>query len=464
MLSLGVLHSINSFLIISGSFIIMFSISPKITLLTLIPIPIILFLIYKQSKLMMKITRQQQNNLGELSRVHGEQLNAYNLIHQSKILKKIKYKTSKYNQFYLKISKKLVLTRTMTSLTLNSIIIIASLIILFFGGQKVISGEMTYGSLISFLIYFNYMRGPLRAISFLLPLAQRGEASLERIFTVIDKVENALNIEGKKQFQDYKSIIKKQKNQKSSIYIEKIKFQYKKQEKFTLDIEDITIDSNKTYGIFGPIASGKTTLIKLITAQIQAPEHKIYINAIPYQEIAEKELRMLFSFVFQNNRHFAGTIQENINAIKKHNSHKKNLYYLNFADAYKISQLEKDIEQFPQKINTVLGEHGITLSGGQKQRLAILKALIKPHHILVMDDFIASLDYKTSELLIKQLKEVYKQSFIISSQRLAPLIQCDHLFILDKGKIIAQGDHKTLLETSVFYQEYYNQQKSFFII
>ena len=404
MVSLGILHSINSFTIIGGSFLIMLNIHTTLTLLILIPLPFIVFLSYRQSKLLMKMTRRQQQNLGAVSRINGNQLNAYDLIHRSNILKYLSRRTTKFNTFYLTISKKLVWTRTTIAITLNSIIVISSTIILFYGGQEVILGNMTYGSLVSFLIYFNYMRGPLRAISFLLPLLKRGEASLERIFTVIDEVKNSLQQEKMKKNQHYKDIVNKKEN---IIEIKNIQFQYLNKnftkKKFQLSIKNIRLSSQKTYGIFGPVASGKTTLIKLLTGQIKNSENKIFINNIDYNDISDIQLNKIFSCVFQTNRHFSGTIKENIHSINT-NAPTEILHSLNFDNAFTISQLKKDFEQFPKGLQTIIGELGITLSGGQRQRLAILKALIKPHKILVMDDFIASLDYKTSERLMKELK------------------------------------------------------------
>ena len=461
MVSLGILHSINSFAIIGGTFFVMLNTHVILTLLILIPLPFIIVISYKQSKLLMKMTRRQQENLGAVSRINGNQLNAYNLIHRSDILKYLSRRTTKFNEFYLTISKKLVWTRTTISITLNSIIIIASTIILLYGGQEVIKGNMSYGSLISFLIYFNYMRGPLRAISFLLPLIKRGEASLERIFNVIDEVEESLEQEKLKKVQHYKNIINKDKN---IIEIKNLQFQYPTQgfnnNNFQLLINNISLSSQKTYGIFGPVASGKTTLIKLLTGQIKNSTNKIFINNIDYNEISDTQLNKIFSCVFQNNRHFSGTLKENIHSINTEDDSKK-LYNLDFDEAFSISQLKNDFDQFPKGLQTIIGEHGITLSGGQRQRLAILKALIKPHQFLVMDDLIASLDYKTSEALIQELKNVYKGGFIISSQRLTALINCDFIFVLDNGKIIAQGTHQELLENCQFYKDYYKQQKDF---
>ena len=463
MLSIGILHTINSSVILLTVFLILLILNWKLCLLAIVPLPIIVILSFKISKKMMRFHKRKQQSLGDLSNFSSQQLHSHDLINTLGIFNELNKRTLRKSKIFILLSKKLIFLRSILTLILSNVSVIASFIILLFGGKFLIGEELNYSELTAFFLYFNILREPLRATSFIIPLIQRGEACLDRIFHIIDVAQDYTNKEKGKAIQSHHKLVKNLNFNK--IWIKKINFTYKeKQQKnpFELKVEDLTFDLTKKYGLFGPIGSGKSTFLKILTNNIKGELNEIFILGENYKNINSKILNQLFSCVFQESRHFSGSIKENLESIIQSNeNYQHDFFSLKYETAYKISQLKKEIDNFPQKINSYLGEYGINLSGGQKQRLSIFKALIKPQLFLVMDDFISSLDYKTSQKLLYDLFNYWHHGFIISSQRITSLLKCDEILVLNQGKIIAQGTHQNLVNQCTFYRDFFQQQENF---
>jgi ATP-binding cassette subfamily B protein len=233
---------------------------------------------------------------------------------------------------------------------------------------------------------------------------------------------------------------------------------------FRLDISSLKIETGRRYGIFGPVGCGKSTLINILAGNIPAPGATCFYRGIDYQSIRSDVLLRHFSMASQESRHFARTIRQNIDQVLYNESWSDSLSKsatdTRFNKAYLASQLEADVPDFPDGLDSMLGERGINLSGGQRQRLSILRALVKPHTVLVLDDIVSSVDHHTESQILRHLfaDMPSDRSLIFASHRVSALIPCHEIWIMQHGRIEMQGSHEQLLEQHEIYRRTYEHQ------
>lgn len=462
MISMGVLHTINSLLTVSFCLFYMFRISIELTLFCLIPLPLIIIITKLLSNKMMLAGRETQQQLGVLSETVREQFRAHNLLSIFPIFKLLNPQFEADNEKYSQKAENLMSIRVFIMVAVMSILSLGMYILLRFGGPAAINSDLLntggfdIGAFIAFSLYLGIIQGPLRAAGFLFPLLQRGEICLQRIYEVRDEATNAQEQDQARPIQQEEQFLEPQTN--SLVQLHNVNFAYNTEnsEAFKLSIDELIINKGVKYGIFGATGSGKTTLFNLLVGNLRTAGLKY--KKTNYEEISSAMISQQFSIVPQENRHFSKTIQENIDQVLNQESpaDKKRT---DFANAYEISQLEGDIEEFKDGLDTLLGEQGINLSGGQKQRLSILRALVKPREILLMDDFISAVDHKTEMRIVDSLfKQLKDETFIFISHRISALIQCDEILIMDQGRIVAKGSHEELLKVNSNYRETFEHQ------
>lgn len=461
MISMGILHSINSSLMLIFCLYYMFSISTRLTLICLIPLPLIILGTRMLSKRMMIAGRKSQTQLGTLSETTRELFRAHTLLTIFPVFDLLIKKFNKDNDLYRTRAESLLSIRVLMMIMVASILSLGLFILLHFGGSEAIETErlgkdgFNIGAFTAFSLFLGVIQGPLRAIGFLFPLLQRGEICLTRIYEVRDAEKNANDVEEKRRV---KSSVEIQAQINTPlIEIRDLNFSYDENENnFKLQIPSLKIAEGKKYGIFGHTGCGKTTLFNLLCANLRSPG--LYYQGVTYDDITTEALNRTFSIVPQENRHFSKTINENIQLVTDNNS-QNGKFQTDFETAYKISQLQGDVEQFKDGLDTLLGEHGINLSGGQKQRLSILRALIKSRNVILMDDFVSAVDHKTENKIIDGLYTNLKdETMIMISHRISALIQCDEILIMENGKITEQGSHEALLTKNDVYRKTFEHQ------
>ncbi|MCM8533981.1 MAG: ABC transporter ATP-binding protein/permease [Lentisphaeraceae bacterium] len=461
MISMGILHPINTTLTLIICPYYMYQISPRLTLYCLVPIPVIVLIMRILSKKMMQVGRENQKVLGVLSETIREQFKAHTLLTIFPVFNLLIKKFKSDNDRYRKTSETLLTIRVLMMILMLSILSIGFFILIHFGGPEAIENErlgkdgFNIGAFTAFSLFLWMLLGPLRAIGFLFPLFQRGEICLTRIYEVRDAANQTIKEDDARQIQKTSQLNFDQ--NLPLVSINKLKFSYPEQNNnFCLDIEKLEIHENKKYGIFGPTGCGKTTLLNLICGNLRASN--LCLKGNKYDEISTNALNEVFSIVPQENRHFSKTISQNIELVTKSNENGFG-HRTDFEDAYKISQLRSDIDMFKDGINTLLGEHGINLSGGQKQRLSILRALVKKRKVLLMDDFVSAVDHKTENAIISGLYSILSdETMILISHRISALVGCDEIIIMDQGKIICQGTHEELLKKNESYKATFEHQ------
>ncbi len=316
---------------------------------------------------------------------------------------------------------------------------------LLFGSKLVVDGKMTIGDLVTFNGYIVLFVGPITWLPQLISRFKRAQISYRRLEKIYDLETEKIN---EKNIQVSDKL-------EGNIEIKDLNFSYPG----ILDraLEDINIDIKKgeTIGIIGTIGSGKTTLMNLLIRLYTVPNGKIFIDGKDINDIPLEVLRNNICYITQDNFLFSTSLKDNVSLFKEEYKEDE------INESTKKAVVYEDIKRMPEGINTVIGERGGDLSGGQKQRLAISRAFLKDSRILIFDDTFSALDNRTSETLIKNIKELSEdKTCIIISNKVSDVKYSDNIIVLDGGNIVQRGKHEDLIITKGIYNEFYKQQST----
>lgn len=316
---------------------------------------------------------------------------------------------------------------------------------LLYGSKLVLNGTITIGDLVTFNGYIALFVGPVSWLPSLISRFKRAQISYRRLEKVYELEPEKLN--------EKNNLIKDK--LEGNIVIKDLNFNYPGVIDNTLENINIEVKKGETLGIIGTIGSGKTTLMNLLTKLYSVPNGKILIDGKDINEIPILTLRNNICYITQDNFLFSSSLRDNISLFK---------------DVYKDEEIKEstqkaivyeDIKKMPEGINTIIGERGGDLSGGQKQRVAISRAFLKDSRILIFDDTFSALDNRTSEKLIKNIKELSKgKTCIIISNKISDVKYSDKIIVLDNGSIVERGTHEELIYNNGIYSEFYNQQST----
>ena len=333
-----------------------------------------------------------------------------------------------------------------TILPLMTILVSAgTLVIIWFGGQQAIYGELSVGQIVAFTNYLSTTMVPLMIMGMLVSVFASAEASAERV----DEVLSA-----EPEVQDKSGAIDLPEKIVGRIDFENVSFFYNGNcaEK-VLDGINLTIEPRKTFAILGATGSGKSTLVNLIPRFYEVSEGRILIDGYDIRDIKQESLRSKISIVPQETILFSGTVKENIAYGKPDASEEE------IIEAAKAAQAHEFIMELPYGYETQIAARGVNLSGGQKQRIAIARAIVMKLPILILDDSTSSVDVETETKIQNALSERLKDTTtIVVAQRISTVLRADKIVVIDKGKIAAQGTHEELMKSSEIYQEIYDSQ------
>ena len=437
----AILYTTN--LIISISLIIpkMASISPKLTLYALSPLPLLVLAIYKVSSSMNKKSEIVQRQLSRLSSISQETFSGIRVIKS--------YIQEGFAQDQFMEAAEDYKTKNLSLVKVNALFFplmilligLSTLFTIYIGGIEAIAGKVKVGDIATFVIYVNMLTWPVASLGWVTSLVQRAAASQERINEFLKEkpeIENPTTLRS-----DIHGDIK----------FDKVSFTYQETGIKALNNISFTLKQGDTLGIIGKIGSGKTTLAELL-CRINDPNNgEISIGNKNIKTSNLNDLRELIGYVPQESFLFSDSIYNNI-AFGTQNCQEKEV-----TDAAKAAGIYENIKQFKEQFQTVIGERGITLSGGQKQRLSIARALIRNPKVMLFDDCLSAVDTKTEELILQNIKAHSKsKSCIIISHRASSLKHADQIIVLDKGEIIEQGTHKELIHFDGEYAKIYEKQ------
>jgi ATP-binding cassette subfamily B protein len=439
----AIMYSINTITLFIVVLAFMFKQSPKLTLYTLIPLPILSILIYLISKEIHKRSTIVQEYLSKLSTFTQEifsgisVIKAYGIEPQTQNDFFTLAKTSKQKQLSL------VRIQAFFFPMMLLLIGISNIIVIYIGGKQYINGEISLGNIIEFIIYVNMLTWPVATVGWVTSIIQRAEASQKRINEFL-KIEPEI-----KNNTSTPSLIE------GNIEFKNVHFTYDDTNIKALQGLSFKVNSGETLAIIGKTGSGKSTILDLIGRLYDIDKGQLLIDNQPIDQLNLTSLRDAIGYVPQDAFLFSDTINNNIKFGKENASNEA------VITAAKNAQVHKNIVKFTNGYETILGERGITLSGGQKQRVSIARAIIKDPKILLFDDCLSAVDTETEEKILNNLKTISNgKTSIIVSHRISSAKNADHIIVLDNGKIVQNGSHTQLINIDGYYKELYLKQLS----
>ncbi|GAB3724317.1 ABC transporter ATP-binding protein [Flavobacterium koreense] len=440
----AVMYTINTLITFTIVIIYMYNVSPRLTLYTLLPLPILSFIIFKLSVEINKRSTIFQQYLSKISSYTQEVFSGIRVIkayglekqHQNNIIDLAKESKSK--------SMSLANVQSFFGPLMVTLIGVSNLVVIYFGGMMYINGEIdSIGKIAEFILYVNMLTWPVATIGWVSSLVQEAEASQKRLNEFL-KVEPEI-----KNTNPNHSIIK------GEIEFKNVSFTYDDTNIEALKNVSFKVAKGQTLAILGKTGSGKSSILTLITRMHDVKVGTILMDGTPLAELNLYDLRNSIGIVPQDAFLFSDSIKNNIK-FGKENATDEEVF-----EAARKSVVHDNIIQFNQQYETILGERGITLSGGQKQRVSIARAIIKNPEILLFDDCLSAVDTETEEQILNNLLEISKdKTTIIVSHRVSSAKNADIIIILEEGKIIQQGSHNQLVNQEGYYKELYYKQLS----
>ena len=441
----GIMYSANTFVGFVMIISIILVINAKLTLLALIPFPFVSYSVYRLGKVIHHQFEKVQSRYSDLTTRVQENLSGIRVI---KAYVREGYEISAFRSLswdYLRKNMSLAKVQALIWPLMFMLTGLSLIIIIWAGGLEVVKGTMTLGTVIQFVIYLGMLTWPMIALGWVTNIFQRGAASMGRIARILDT---------QPEIRDTAITDPSIKTIRGKIEFRNITFYHKDTTQPALKNINLAIESGMTIAIVGYTGCGKTSLVNLIPRLYDVAQGQIFIDDIDIRQIPLEVLRSNIGFVPQETFLFSDTIRENIAfGFENHEGEGR------VANAAQISQIAKDIEDFPDKYDTMIGERGITLSGGQKQRISIARALARLPRILILDDALSAVDTYTEEGILHQLRTVMaERTSIIISHRISTVKDADHIVVLDNGQIVERGNHNELIALGKIYAELHNKQ------
>jgi ATP-binding cassette subfamily B protein len=440
----GLMYSINMVSLFAVALFYMFSTAPKLTLYTILPLPILSVLIYYISAIIHKKSTIVQEELSALSAYTQEAFSGISVIKAYAIEPKTQ---AGFNQLSISNREKQIDLAKVRALFFPLMILligISNILVIYIGGNQYISGEITeIGTIAEFIIYVNMLTWPVATLGWVTSLVQQAEASQKRINEFLKQ-----DPEIKNQNPDFSLL-------DGEITFENVQFTYPDTNIKALKGISFSVNKGETLAIMGKTGSGKSTILDLIGRLYDIESGTIAIDGTDIKNLNLYDLRDQIGYVPQEAFLFSDTIENNIRFGKEDATTDE------IISAAKSADVHKNIVKFKKGYQTILGERGITLSGGQKQRVSIARALIKDPKIFLFDDCLSAVDTETEEKILKSLFKVSKgKTTIIVTHRISSAKNADKIIVLEDGNIIQYGSHDSLLETDGYYRNMFENQIS----
>jgi len=439
----GIMYTINLFVLVTMIITQMVQISPILTLYVLIPLPIMSVIIYKVSSKMNLLSGNVQAEQSTISTIAQETFAGISVI---KAYNRTAETTDKMNQSanaYKDKSMKLVLINSLFMPTILFLIGISTILAIYIGGTMTYSKELSLGGIVAFIFFVNNLTWPFASIGWVSSIIQRAAASQKRINEFLEEKPSIVN----------------ENHEKSSfggeIVFNKVSFTYTNTGITAIKEISFQVKKGDTLAILGNTGSGKSSILSLILRQFDVDKGKILIDGIDIKKSNLDYIREQSGMVTQDVFLFSDTIRNNIQFGSKNDNASTEEIIAALTDAFVM----QNINDFPDGIETELGERGVNLSGGQKQRISIARALIRKPSLLLLDDCLSAVDTETEETILKNIqKGSANRTTIIVSHRISTIRNATKIIVLDAGQIVEEGNHATLLKNKGLYAAMYQKQ------
>jgi ATP-binding cassette subfamily B multidrug efflux pump len=436
----AIMYSANTFVFTAAALWFMVHTSTKLTMYAFLPLPVVSVVIQYFGRRIHERFERIQAMFSDISARAQENFSGARVI-RAYVQEEAEIASFEAaNQEYVARSLKLVRLMGMLWPTLELMLGLALVLVLWIGGREVLAGRMQIGAFTAFNIYMMQLTFPIIALGWVVNIFQRGTASLVRLNEILHEQPEIKDEPGAKNVEV-----------EGEIEFCGLNFDY--EGKSVLRDLNLRIPAGSSMAIVGPTGSGKTTLVNLIPRIYDAAPGMVLLDGRPIREFSVASLRNSIGFVPQETFLFSDRIRENI-ALGVESATDQAIH-----DAAEAANIASDIEGFPERYQTMVGERGITLSGGQKQRTAIARALIRNPRILILDDALSSVDTHTEDKILNHLREVMRgRTTIFISHRVSTVRNADRIAVLHEGRIVESGTHDELLALNGYYSDLYNKQ------
>ncbi|NTV92522.1 MAG: ABC transporter ATP-binding protein, partial [Chlorobiaceae bacterium] len=444
----GVMYSFTTFFRLIFAVAAMVSLSPILTLFALLPAPILSYSVYKIGRSMQKQSKSIQESYAGITNLVQENLSGIKIVKSyTREAAEIKRFETVNRQYY---RKNLVLGKLQALFFafLTTLSALSLIPVIWIGGINVMNGTMTVGDITQFIVYVSMLSWPIISIGWVTSIVQKAAASQARLTEILDA---STTISDENPPPDPAP---QQANLSDGLSLRKISFHYPNQpDNEVLNNISLDIAPGSKVAFVGATGSGKTTLVNLLPRLYDPTKGKVLLDGVDIRTLSLETLREEIGFVPQANFLFSDTIAHNIDYGNRNPEPEQ------IIEASRIAMLYDDVQDFPDKFDTMLGEKGINLSGGQKQRACIARALARKPKVLILDDALSAVDTATeARIFDAMLRSLPETTIILISHRISTVKNCDRIFVLDKGTIAESGTHEELITQESLYAELYNHQ------
>ncbi len=416
----------------------MFMLSPKLAIACLIPTPLIAIIGARMSRKLFPLVRDQREAMADVTSFVQENFNGIRTVQAMAQEQREVHRFTDISTRYASLNFRSTKYRAKMNLIVPFFTSLSPLIIFAYGGQLVLQGEITIGTFTAFFAYMAMVTGQIGQIGGILAQFASAAAGAQRLFEIIDS-DIDIKDQGKEGVPE---------NLEGHVQFKGLTYVYPNAEDEAVSDIHIDVKPGEFIAFIGRVGCGKSTLLKTLARLIDPPPGTVLIDGHDVRDYSLKQLRSQVAFIPQDAFLFSDSIREN---ITYDDPDRDDDPVWNAAEA---AQLAESIREFPDELETLVGERGITLSGGQKQRATLSRGLIRKASILAMDDCFAAVDTRTEERILSGLKRLRgdKTTFMVS-HRVSTARHADRVFVLDNGRVIESGSHTELIEQGGFYSK-----------
>jgi len=442
-LSNGILNIFKDSLTLIGLLFVMFYQNWKLSLIALIMIPLSALVTRTLGKRIKKVSTEAQQSSGLLNVYLVEIFKNHKLI---KIFQKENFEKNRSEKFIESLkekNKKIAIVNVRSTPFMEFLTGIMIAILIYFSGRLIINNEIDINNFFSFLAAMMLAYQPVRSLATITIAYNQGMSAANRILPIIDTKNQIVDSSNSKDIN-----IKD-----AQVEFKNVDFSYASKERQVLKSVNLNIKGGKMTALVGHSGSGKSTILNLIPRFYNIQKGDILIDNQSIYNAKIFSLRNNISMVSQDTTLFDDTVKNNISYANPNTSHEE------IIEAVKLSHSHDFIEKLPNKIDTIIGENGVRLSGGEKQRISIARAMIKKSSIILLDEATSSLDSETEEKIQSALNLLTKnKTTLVIAHRLSTILSSERIYVVDDGKIVANGKHEDLLNTSDVYKKFYEKQ------